>query len=40
MCGREYRDDKAASGLAPKGNDGRLDLCVAMNERSDWLDLE
>ena len=33
-------DDKAASRLAPKGDDGRFDLCVAMNGRSDWHDLE
>jgi hypothetical protein len=26
-------DDKAATRLAPKGDDGRFDLCVAMNER-------
>jgi hypothetical protein len=34
---REYirGDDKAASRLAPKGDDGRFDLCVAMNGRSD-----
>jgi hypothetical protein len=31
---------KAASRLAPKGRDGRFDLCVAMNGRNDWLDLE
>jgi hypothetical protein len=37
MRAREYipHDDKAASRLAPKGNDGRFDLCVAMNGRSD-----
>jgi hypothetical protein len=34
------QDDKAASRLAPKGDDGRFDLCVAMNGRSDWSDLE
>jgi len=33
-------EDKAASRLAPKGRDGRFDLFVAMNGRSDWLDLE
>jgi hypothetical protein len=33
-------DDKAASRLAPKGDDGRFDLCVAMNGRNDWHDLE
>jgi hypothetical protein len=34
------RDDEAAPRLAPKGDDGRLDLYVAMNGRNDWLDLE
>jgi hypothetical protein len=34
------QDDKAASRLAPKSDDGRFDLCVAMNGRRDWLDLE
>jgi hypothetical protein len=29
------RDEKAASGLAPKREDGRFDLYVAMNGRSD-----
>src|SRR5262249_20289573 len=33
-------DDKAASQLAPKGDDGLFDLCVAVNRLSDWLDLE
>jgi hypothetical protein len=33
-------DDKAASQLAPKGDDGRFDLYVAVNGRNDWLDLE
>jgi hypothetical protein len=33
-------DDKAAARFAPKGGDGRFDLCVAMNGRNDWLDLE
>jgi hypothetical protein len=33
-------DDKAASRLAPQGRDGRFDFYVAMNGRSDWLDLE
>ena len=28
-------DDKAASRLAPKGDDGRFDVYVAMNGRSD-----
>jgi hypothetical protein len=42
MRGREciQHDDKTASGLAPKGNDGRFDLYVAMNGRNDWHDLE
>jgi hypothetical protein len=33
-------DDEAASSLAPKGDDGRFDLCVIVNGRSDWNDLE
>ena len=33
-------DDKAASRLAPQGDDGRFDFYVAMNGRNDWLDLE
>jgi hypothetical protein len=33
-------DDKAASRLAPKGDDGRFDLCVVVNGRNDWYDLE
>jgi hypothetical protein len=33
-------DDKAASWLAPKGDNGRFDLYVAMNVRNDWRDLE
>jgi hypothetical protein len=32
--------DKAASRLAPKGGDGGFDFSVAVNGRSDWLDLE
>ena len=42
MSGRKYigRRNKAASRLAPKGDDGRFDLCVTMNGRNDWLDLE
>jgi hypothetical protein len=41
MRAREYirRDDKAASRLAPKGDDGRFNLYVAANGRSDGLDL-
>ena len=34
------QDDKAASRLAPQGNDRRFDFCVAMNARNDWHDLE
>jgi hypothetical protein len=39
---REYirDDDKAASRLAPKHDDGPFDLYIAMNGRSDWHDLE
>jgi hypothetical protein len=33
-------DDKTSSRLAPKGDDGRFDLYVAMNGRNDRLDLE
>jgi hypothetical protein len=33
-------DDKAASRLAPKGDDGRFDLYVAVNGPNDWLDPE
>ena len=42
MRNREYtrHDDKAASRLAPKGDDGGFDLYVAVNGRNDWLDLE
>jgi hypothetical protein len=42
MRRREHirHDDKAASRLAPKGDDGRLDLYVATNGRNDRLDLE
>src|SRR5215475_8082576 len=32
--------NKATSGLAPKVDDGRFDLYVAMNGRNDWRDLE
>ena len=41
MRGRERIPyvDKAASRLAPKGRDGRFDLYVAMNGRSDCRDL-
>ena len=42
MRGHEWirRDDKAASRLAPKRDDGRFDLYVAMDGRNDWCDLE
>jgi hypothetical protein len=42
MSVHEYirHDDKAASGLAPKCVDGRFDLFVTMDGRSDWHDLE
>jgi hypothetical protein len=33
-------DDKAASRLAPKGDDRRFDICVAMSGRCDRDDLE
>ena len=35
-----WHDDKATSRLAPKGDDGRFDFYVAVNGRSDLLDLE
>ena len=34
------KDDKAASRLVPKGDDGRFDFYVAMNGRNDWQDPE
>ena len=37
-CTRQ--DDKAGSRLGPKGGYGRFDLCVAVNGRGDWLNLE
>ena len=42
MLDREYipNDDKAVSRLAPEGDDGRFDLSIAMNGRTDWSDLE
>ena len=42
MRGREkiWHDDKAALRLAPKGDDGRFDLYVAVNGCHDQLDLE
>jgi hypothetical protein len=33
-------NDKAAARLAPNVPDGRFDLYVAMNGRSDWRDFE
>src|SRR6516165_1623811 len=33
-------DDKAASRLAPEGRNGRFYLCVGMNGRNGWHDLE
>jgi hypothetical protein len=33
-------DNKAATRLAPQSDDGRFDLCVAVNVRNDRLDLE
>jgi hypothetical protein len=33
-------DDKAASRLAPQGNDGGFDFHVAVNGRNDRLDLQ
>src|SRR5262249_27836234 len=33
-------DDKAASRIAPKAEDGCFDFCVALNGRRDWRDLE
>jgi hypothetical protein len=32
-------DNKAPSRLAPKDDDGRFDLYVAMNVRNGWYDL-
>ena len=42
MRDREYirHGHKTASRLAPKGDDARFDLSLAMNRRSDWLDFE
>jgi hypothetical protein len=42
MREREYirHDDEAASWLAPKGRDSRVDFYVAVNGGSDYLDLE
>jgi hypothetical protein len=44
MCGYLHpyirHDDKAASRFSPKSDDGRFDLYVVMNGRSDWHDLE
>jgi hypothetical protein len=33
-------DDKAASRLAPKCDNGRFYFYLAVNERNDWRDLE
>jgi hypothetical protein len=35
-----WRNDEAASRLAPKGDDDRFDFYVAMNRRNDWYDLK
>jgi hypothetical protein len=42
MCVHECicHDDKTALWLAPKGRDGGFDLCIAMNGRSDWREIE
>jgi hypothetical protein len=42
MHGRESirHDDKPASRFAPKGDDGRFDLCGAVNQLSVLRDLE
>jgi hypothetical protein len=42
MRDREYiwHDGKPASRLAPKGRNGRFDLCVGMNGRNGWHELE
>src|SRR5262249_41260106 len=42
MCEREHirHDDKAASRLPPKADDGCFDFYVAMNWRRDWYHLE
>jgi hypothetical protein len=37
-CIRHF--DKAASRLAPKGDDGCFDLYLATNGRNNWLDPE
>jgi hypothetical protein len=31
---------EATSGLAPKSEDDRFDICVAVNGRNGWRDLE
>jgi hypothetical protein len=38
-CEHIRHDDKAASRLAPKGDNGRFNLYFVMNGRSDCLDL-
>src|SRR6516162_597178 len=42
MRHHEYirQGDKAASRLASQSADGLFDLCVSMNRRNDWRDLE
>jgi hypothetical protein len=37
---RIRHDDKAASRLAPKGDDGRFDFYVTVHGRTDWQYLE
>ena len=34
------QDDKPAPRLTPKCDDGRFDLCIAVNRRSNWHELE
>ena len=33
-------ENRPGAAGAPKGDDGRFDLCVAANGRKDWRDLE
>jgi hypothetical protein len=42
LRGREQigNDDKAASRLAPKAEDGRFEFYLAMNGRNAWHDFE
>src|SRR5262249_48696834 len=37
---RIWNDEKPASRFAPKGDGGCFDLCVAVNGRNDWHDLQ